>query len=85
MLDTQILSLLCCPEDRSLLTEADSATIEQLNQKIRAGLLKNRSGQPVTEPIDGALIRKDRQYAYPIRQEIPVLLVDEALDVSGLI
>ena len=61
---------------------AEPALITQLNQQIAAGALKNRVNQPVTEKIDGGLIRADGRFLYPIRQGIPVMLVDEAIPVG---
>jgi uncharacterized protein YbaR (Trm112 family) len=53
--------------------------LEQLNNRIRQGQLINRRGIAVTEPIDGGLVRQDRQYLYPIRDDIPIMLIDEAI------
>jgi uncharacterized protein YbaR (Trm112 family) len=40
----------------------------------------------VTEKIDGGLIQKDdRKYLYPIRDEIPILLIDESIALEGVL
>ncbi len=79
MIDAELLKILCCPETHQELRGADSALVEQLNRQAAAGSLKNRAGQPVTEKIDGGLLRADGKFLYPIRQDIPVMLVDEAI------
>jgi uncharacterized protein YbaR (Trm112 family) len=29
--------------------------------------------------IDSGLVREDKRYVYPIRQDIPIMLIDEAI------
>lgn len=82
MTNEQLISILCCPETHQSLQWADEALIADLNKKIAEGGLVNRQGDTVQEKLDGGLIREDRKYLYPVRQEIPVLLVDEAIPVE---
>lgn len=81
MIDAELLKILCCPETHQELRIAEPAVIEKLNQQIAVGGLKNRSGQPVKEKLDGGLVRADGKFLYPIRRDIPVMLVDEAIPV----
>jgi uncharacterized protein YbaR (Trm112 family) len=85
MIDPKLLEILCCPETREDVSLADSALVERLNAAIAQGILKNRRGVAVTERIDGGLVRKDGKYVYPIRQDIPIMLVDEALPLESLL
>jgi uncharacterized protein YbaR (Trm112 family) len=80
-MNPEFLQILRCPETHQPLQPADPAFLDRINQSIRSGRLTARSGQPVTQPLDGALIRLDHQVFYPIRDTIPVLLVDEAIAV----
>ena len=79
MISNELLSILCCPETKQELTVADAPLIEKINQKIASGLLKTRGGEAVTQPIDGGLIRADKQFLYAIRSDIPIMLIDEAI------
>jgi uncharacterized protein YbaR (Trm112 family) len=79
MIDTELLKILCCPETHQGLRVAEPALVGNLNQQIAAGGLKNRAGQPVKEKIDDGLVRADGKFLYAIRQDIPVMLVDEAI------
>ena len=81
MIDPDLLKILCCPETHQEVLLAEPAVIEKLNQQIAAGALKNRAGQPVQEKIEGGLIRADGKFLYPIRRNIPVMLVDEGIPV----
>ena len=75
----ELLDILACPETKQPLTLADAVLVQRLNERIGQGQLINRGGEQVTEPIDGGLIREDGQYLYPIRDDIPVMLIDESV------
>ncbi len=79
MIDAELLKILCCPETHQPLRVAEPALVEKLNQQIAAGGLQNRAGQPVAVNLDGGLVRADGKFLYPIRRDIPVMLVDEAI------
>jgi uncharacterized protein YbaR (Trm112 family) len=83
MIDPDLLKILCCPETHQEVRLAEPALIDKLNGQIAAGKLANRAGQPVKEAIEGGLIRADGKLLYPIRQNIPVLLVDEGILLTG--
>jgi len=83
MVDAELLKILCCPETRQPLSLADPALVQQINEQINAGRLRNRAGKPVTRKWDSGLVRKDGQFAYPICEDIPILLIDEAIPLSG--
>ncbi|HLU69909.1 MAG TPA: hypothetical protein VKZ88_03960 [Fibrobacteria bacterium] len=79
MVDPQLLEILCCPETRQDVALAPAEMIEDLNRRIEAGTLANRTGEPVREKLDAGLLRADGQVLYPIREDIPVMLVEEAI------
>ena len=81
MIDSELLKLMCCPETHQEVRLAEPAVIDKLNQQIAASTLKNRAGQPVQEKLEGGLIRADGKFLYPIRRNIPVMLVDEGIPV----
>ena len=83
MIDAELLKILCCPETHQGLRVAEPALVGNLNQQIAAGGLKNRAGQPVKEKIDDGLVRADGKFLYAVRQDIPVMLVDEAIPVKS--
>jgi uncharacterized protein YbaR (Trm112 family) len=79
MIDDGLLEILVCPETHQKVTPALPERIESLNAAIAQGTLCNRAGQTVRESIDGGLVREDGQFLYPIRNGIPILLIDEAI------
>lgn len=82
MLDPALLAILCCPETRQELAEADAARIAALNRDIAAGTVRNRAGEAVAAPLDGLLVRRDGRVGYPVRDGIPVLVVEEGLPLA---
>ena len=79
MIDPALLKIMCCPETYQPIAVAELSLIEKLNQQITAGQLKNRAGQLIKEKIDGGLMREDKKFVYPIRENIPIMLIDEAI------
>ena len=84
MIDQELLKILVCPETKQDVVIASYDLIALLNQAIASGSLMNRAGKKVSEAMDGGLIRKDGQYLYPIRDDIPIMLIDEAIHVASL-
>lgn len=75
----ELLEILACPETKQPLRLVDPALLETLNERIRQGQVTNRGGETVTELMDAGLVREDGQYLYPIRDDIPVMLIDESI------
>jgi uncharacterized protein len=78
-IDKDLLAILCCPETKQEVSLADARVIDDLNARIDRGELKNKGGQAVTEKLDGGLVRADRKIVYPIRESIPVMLIEEGI------
>jgi uncharacterized protein YbaR (Trm112 family) len=84
MLTEELLTILRCPENRARLSPACDETIRRANSAIRAGRLTNRAGQVLETPLDGGLVREDGTLMYPIIDDIPVLLRDDAILLEQL-
>jgi uncharacterized protein YbaR (Trm112 family) len=84
MVDPELLSILVCPENKTPVTEADSDLVAKVNAAIEAGTLKNRAGETIKERIDGGLVREDGLYLYAVRDDIPIMLIDEAIPLDQL-
>lgn len=82
MIDQELLDILACPENKTPVALADQALIEKINIAIESGSVNNRGGQKVEKKIDGGLVREDQAYLYPIEDDIPIMLIDEAIPLA---
>lgn len=82
MLHLELIDDLCCPETKQRVKLADADLVSTINNRIASGQARNRAGQPITEKIDAGLLREDAKFLYPIRHDIPIMLIDEAIPVS---
>lgn len=83
-LDPELLDILVCPETRRPVTVADDALVERINAAAAAGSLVNRAGRAVREPVQQGLVRDDGAVVYPVRDDIPIMLIDESIEVAAL-
>ncbi len=84
MVDPELLKILVCPENKTPVVLADDDLVAKANAAVEAGSLTNRAGEKVEEKIDAGLVREDRAYLYPIRDDIPIMLIDEAIPLEQL-
>ena len=84
MIDSELLDILVCPENKTPVKMVDDDVIARANEAIGNGKLKNRAGETIEEAIDGGLLREDSAYLYPIRDDIPIMLIDEAIPYDQL-
>ncbi len=79
MINKELLDILCCPETKQDIEHLEGTLIDKINIEIKKGSLKNRGNQVIAEPIGSGLLREDHKFLYPIREDIPIMLIDEAI------
>ena len=84
MIDKELLDILVCPLDHSPLDLANEELVARLNRAIAEGRVTNRGGQAVEKPVQGGLVRQDKTVLYPIFDNIPVLLADDAVPLDQI-
>jgi uncharacterized protein YbaR (Trm112 family) len=84
MVDPLLLEILVCPDSRQAVREAPAALVARVNGAIARGRLTSRGGETVRDAIEGGLVREDGAWLYPVRDGIPIMLIDEAIPLEGL-
>jgi uncharacterized protein YbaR (Trm112 family) len=77
----ELLEILVCPETRQPVALASSEVLARVNEKVRAGTLRNRGGDKVEKEITEALLREDGRVLYPVDDGIPVMLIEESIEL----
>lgn len=78
----ELLEILVCPETKQRVAPATDEIIRQVNTRIEAGDLRNRGGEAVSQPISEGLLREDGKILYVVDDGIPVMLVEESIELS---
>jgi len=82
--DRNLLDIVCCPVTRLPLEFVPDSTLVRLNALIEAGTLKSCDDRRVEQPLRQALMTRDGRVAYPIRDDVPILLEDRGILLSQL-
>ena len=83
-MDKRLLDIICCPVTRLPLELLDGERLQRLNAAIAGGKIQNHGEQPIHDVLVEALVTRDGRLAYPIRDEIPILLEEECIDLKQL-
>ena len=84
MVNPELLEILVCPDTKQTLKVADADILDQVNQAVDGGGLKNQGGDRVKDRIEEGLVREDGRVFYPVKDDIPVMLLDEAIRLDNL-
>lgn len=77
-----LLSLLCCPVSKKPLEIASEELIESLNKSIPEGKIANIGGTVITENLTSGLYEPVAGLLYPVIDDIPLLVHDNAIKVK---
>jgi len=81
-IDSELLSILCCPETKQAVKLVDDTLLSMVNDQIRRGNVRNRGEVVVAETLTGGLLRADGKILYPIVDDIPVMLIEEGIPID---
>lgn len=68
-MDKSLLSILCCPKTHQPLREATAQELEKASRTAGA--------------LEAGLVREDGLVLYPVRNGIPVLIVDQGIPLEA--
>ena len=77
----ELVEILVCPETKQPVAVASEDVLAQVNDKISAGSLRNRGGEKVEKAITEGLLREDGRILYPVDDGIPVMLIEESIEL----
>ena len=80
-IDSELIDILVCPETRQSVALAAPETLARINAEIDAGRLRNRAGEALEKHIDEGLLREDGRILYIVDDSIPIMLVDQSIEV----
>jgi uncharacterized protein YbaR (Trm112 family) len=83
-MDKRLFDIICCPVTHLPLEILDGERLRRLNAAISGGNVRNRADQPLKEALTEALVTRDGRLAYPIRDDIPMLVEEECIDLKQL-
>jgi len=78
----ELLEILACPETKQPVAPAGPELLARVNEQIRAGRMRTRGGRAVSEPIAEALVREDQRVLYAVDDGIPVMLIEESMEIG---
>lgn len=80
-MDKRLLDIpICCPVTKLPLQLLGSEQLATLNAALSAGRVPNHAAEPLSE----ALVTRNGQLVYPIREGVPVLLEEASIDWQQL-
>ena len=77
----ELLDILVCPETKQPVSPASREVLAKLADDIRAGRVRNRGGSQLGEPPTEGLVREDGKVLYPVDDDIPVMLIEESIEL----
>ena len=79
---SELLEILVCPETKQPVQPASDEMLATVNDKIEAGSLRNRGGDTGSHRSEEALVREDGRILYIVDDSIPVMLVEESIELD---
>ena len=84
-MDPNLLNIICCPVTREKLSKATPKQLALINAEIANNTLTKLDGSIAENPQSKALINATKTLLYPIEEDIPILLENEAIELKGMV
>lgn len=83
-INNELIKILCCPVTKQPVELMPDDMLNKLNERIKAGKIKDNEGNTVDLETEGALITKDGKTIYRIDDDIPVMLALAGIEAKQL-
>ena len=83
-MDKRLLDILCCPATKVSVRPLARNELDAVNKAIAAGGVQTTAAADVSSALQAGLITTDGKLIYRIDDDIPVMLVDEAIGTAQL-
>ncbi len=80
--DAKLLEILRCPVTKQAVSLLSPDKLSTLNAKIEKGEIRHLDGTPVQTPLGAALITENGTVIYKVEDDIPIMLIDEAIPME---
>ena len=84
-MDPNLLNIICCPVTREKLSPATPKQLALINAEIANNALTKLDGSIAENPQSKGLINATKTLLYPIEEDIPILLENEAIELKGMV
>ena len=84
VIEPELLEILVCPETKQPLSVATQELLGRVNSAIERGTVTTRGGETVKDALTAGLLREDGEVLYAIRDGIPIMLIDDSIELSAL-
>ena len=76
-----LLEILVCPETKQPVRPASAEVLARLNEAVKAGRVRTRGGRALEQAVAEGLVREDGRVLYPVDDGIPVMLIEESIEL----
>jgi len=80
----ELLRWVRSPVGGASLSRAGAELLDQVKRAVASGRVKNRGGRIVARAPDDGLVEDDGGHLFPVHDDIPCLLADEAIPLDQL-
>lgn len=77
----ELLEILVCPETQQPVQPASDELLRKLASDVAGGGVRTRGGTALTTAPTEGLVREDGKVLYPVEDGIPVMLVEESIEL----
>lgn len=80
----KLLEILVCPVTKLPVFILEEQKLQKLNELIAQGALQTMDGKTILEPLQEALITRNKNIIYRIENNIPIMLESQAISVNQI-